>query len=142
MLTGSVVFATLLSEVQEMHQQVERLHLAKSNRIQLAVDFLQAHEVPMGLQQEIIAWTRFSFEQQQIISDKQCIVESLPPLLHSRLIQFLHSSTLSKAGIIGFVSSLDESFMMNLCNGITYEPVPQDSRLVCHFVHLCICKIL
>ena len=51
MITGSVMFAVLISEVQEVQQQSQRTQIAKTKFVSKTLDFLQENDVHEHLQQ-------------------------------------------------------------------------------------------
>ena len=106
------------------------MQLAKSDRLQLSCDVLQALEVPDELHKEIIGWTRFSFERNQRTEDLKRVVMDLPPILKSRLMQFLYADSLVSVGVVGFVASIDPSFLMQLWHDVEHVPFYKGEALV------------
>jgi hypothetical protein len=132
-LIGTVVFATLLSEVQDMQQMAQRVALAKGRLVSMAMDYLQEKDVPDTLQREIVNWIRFSFEQKQSSHDKQTIIHDLPPTLQGRLIQFLNAPALVKVSIIGLIDSIESTFMVQICKYIKFDEICKGATLI--FMH-------
>lgn len=108
MITGSVMFAVLISEVQEVQQQSQRTQIAKTKFVSKTLDFLQENDVPEHLQQLIIDWTRFSFEEQERKRDESDVINDLPHALQTELIQFLYAPMLCKVGVLGIATRNNE----------------------------------
>ncbi len=106
------------------------MQLAKSERLQLSCDVLNALEVPDGLHTEIMGWTRFSFERNQRTEDLKRVVADLPPILQNKLMQFLYADSLVNIGVVGFISSIDPSFLMQLWQDVEHLPFYKGETLV------------
>ena len=122
MFIGSIIFGTLLAEVNEAVGQASRVAREKDNHVQQLLDFSRDNEIPLEIENEIINWATFEFEQGRHVRVQNEILASLPAQLHQKVLAHLHRGILSEIPLLAALSHPNtEDFMLALWAVMTTE---------------------
>ncbi|EKX33385.1 hypothetical protein GUITHDRAFT_120449 [Guillardia theta CCMP2712] len=103
MYLGSLVFGILLAEVQQIVNQWTRQARNRDNHVQAILDFLRKNEIPFNLENEVVHWASFDFEETQRSKVQNEVLNSLPMKLRRNLLHYMHKGTLNRISIFSGV---------------------------------------
>ena len=96
MYVGTVVFGTLLSEIENAVSQLRRYTRAKSQALQQLRDFLRARDVPAKLEKKITQWVDFDYGCRYDYHNQVAAQDALPTDYQFELLKFLGDGLFSK----------------------------------------------
>ena len=125
MLTGVLIFGTLLADLGEIEHSASAGDIAKLEKEQSALDLMQVHDVPRKLQHEVLEWIRFQHTHIISSTKQRELLTKLPLSIQQQLILNIHGKMLAHIPIFEFLEATDADFLRAVWSTFqytTYEP--------------------
>lgn len=107
-IVAAFLWANLLAEIGEIHQTSSAAEQMRMKKVQETLEFLTEHDCPRKLRTEIIQWTRFQEDHDQLHGMKKTIIASLPPSLQKSLVRHLFGRELMRVPVFAYIESLHD----------------------------------
>ena len=125
MLTGVLIFGTLLADLGEIEHSSSAADIAKLEKEQNALDLMHVTDVPRKLQHEVLEWIRFQHTHIVSSTKQRELLTLLPISIQQQLILNIHGKMLSRIPIFEFLEATDKDFLRAVWSTFqytTYEP--------------------
>ena len=130
---GVVVFGTLLSEVQNVIEDLYHMSRSRARLVLEVRQFLRDRSVPKPLTTQILTWLDFDYEARQKKAQENQILENVPVMLRRSLHSYLHQDLLLRVPtfLAGLTSSQLHAFLSAFLVHLT---LPPSEMSMCHAV--------
>ena len=126
MYIGSITYGILLAEVQQLVAQASQDAIERDAFIQSLLDFMQEHDIPRKVENDVIRWSKFDFEKMQATRKQTRVLDVLPRALRHNILRFLHKDMLEKIPLFSeMMRFAGKDLMLDLCHSMssmTYYP--------------------
>lgn len=100
MYMGSIIFGILLAEVQQVVMASSKKARSKEEYIQSVMDFMGEHDIPREVENKVMRWANFDFEQKQNVQARRDVLHTLPESLRRRVMGIIHNGKLEDIPIL------------------------------------------
>eukprot|EP00802_Teleaulax_amphioxeia_P003931 Tamp_03934.p1 GENE.Tamp_03934~~Tamp_03934.p1 ORF type:complete len:949 (+),score=122.03 Tamp_03934:154-2847(+) len=125
MYVGTVVFGTLLSEVENAMSQLRRYTRAKSQALQQLRDFLRSRDVNAALEKKIVKWVDFDYGHKYDYFNQISALEALPSDYQLELLNVLQGEFFTSLALFQGITALSPLELQQFQSELFREMVPR-----------------